>query len=215
MPMLFALGQHQALRSVQHFLHSDEHQTLTTLTSFVLPNVWASFMYGSRWICGSFLGSKSIWARPGLEHRRALSSRMQTVCRDGGLEVQGLRVLGIHIGNPVFVRSELRKKFVLHSVLLDRTPVVEDLQSSCSCCTAPTLGPIIGSVMSHHRMLHSSLLTMMLQRSRASLGSLAQISPRMHRILPHCFCPLEVVGFEAPPGRRKPHIGPVGRTASG
>ena len=51
-------------------------------------------------------------------------------CGDGELEVQGLRVLGIPIGTPAFVRSELRKKSVLHSVLLDRIPVVQDLQSA-------------------------------------------------------------------------------------
>ena len=51
-------------------------------------------------------------------------------CGDGDLEVQGLRVLVIPIGNPAFVRSELRKKTVLHSVLLDRIPVVKDLLSA-------------------------------------------------------------------------------------
>ena len=38
-------------------------------------------------------------------------------------------MLGIPIGNPAFVRSELRKKTVLHSVLLDRIPVVQDLSA--------------------------------------------------------------------------------------
>ena len=71
------------------------------------------------------------------------------------------------------------------------------------CVVAPVVlrqhsGQLLAPWLSYRRMLHSSRLSMVLQRSRASLSSLVQVSPRMHRIWPHCRCPLEVVAFEAP-----------------
>ena len=192
--------------------------TLTTFTSFVLQNVWALFMHGSRWICGSLLASKSIWERlrsgteAGTILQDALSCKQQhkllTPMHGCGAEMVSLRFRGSACwGFPLAtlrscIPSSARRLSCLTASLLCRTFRVR----GCSCCIAPTLGPIIGSAVSHLRMSHSSRLSMMLQRRRASLGSLGQVSPRMHRIWPHCLCPLEVVGFEAPPGRRKPHI---------
>ena len=43
---------------------------------------------------------------------------------------QGMRVLGSPIGHPDFVQSFLRRKAMEHSTLLERIPVVPDLQSA-------------------------------------------------------------------------------------
>ena len=183
---------------------------LTTFTSFVLPNVWASFMHGSTWICGSLLGSKSIWAKlrsgteAGIILQDALSCKqlhkLLTPVHGCGAEMVSLRGNGCPCwGSPLAtlrscVPSSARSLSCTQSCLTASLLCKTFRVRGCSCCIAPTLGPIIGSVVSHRRILHSSRLTMMLQRSRASLGSLAQVSPRMHRIWPHCLCPLEVVG---------------------
>ena len=113
------------------------------------------------------LGKTQVWNRgghypPGCTQLTAAAQVVdpdaRVWCGDGEPEVQGLRVLGIPIGHPAFVRSELRKKTILHSVLFERILVVQDLQSAWLLLLycAPTLGPIIGSVVSHRRMLHSS-----------------------------------------------------------
>ena len=119
-------------------------------------------MHGSRWISGSLLASKFIWARlrsgteAGIIFQDALSCKQQhkllTPMHGCGAEMVSLRFRAsacsvIPIGNPAFVRSELRKKTVLHSVLLDRFPVVQDLQSAwllllyCANTQGQLLGP--------------------------------------------------------------------------
>ena len=147
MPMLFALGQHQALRSVQHFLRSDERlfaylddiyvvcapERVGVIHARIEVDLWEFARIQVH------LGKTQVWNRgghypPGCTQLQAAAQvvdlNARVWCGDGELEVQGLRVLGIPIGNPAFVRSELRKKSVLHSVLLDRIPVVQDLQSA-------------------------------------------------------------------------------------
>ena len=84
--------------------------TLTTFTSFVLPNVWALFMHGSRWICRSLLASKSIWAtlKPGTEAgiilQDALSCKQQhkllTPMHGCGAEMVSLRFRGCACWDP-------------------------------------------------------------------------------------------------------------------
>ena len=50
--------------------------------------------------------------------------------RDGPLPEQGLRVLGIPIGTPEFVRSQLEHTSLNHKVPFNRLTRVEDLQSA-------------------------------------------------------------------------------------
>ena len=98
MPMLFALGQHQALRSVQHFLRSDER-----LFAYFddIHVVCAPERVGFiRTDQGGFVG---VCSCPGCTHLQAAAQ---------------------------VVDPNARKKTVLHSVLLDRIPVVQDLQSA-------------------------------------------------------------------------------------
>ena len=147
MPMLFALGQHQALRSVQQFFRRDERlfaylddiyvvcapERVGVIHARIEVDLWEFARIQVH------LGKTQVWNRgghypPGCTQLQAAAQvvdpNARVWCGDGEFEVQGLRVLGIPIGNPAFVRSELRKKTVLHSVLLDRIPVVQDLQSA-------------------------------------------------------------------------------------
>ena len=49
---------------------------------------------------------------------------------DGPLSQQGLRVLGIPVGTPEFVQSQLEQTSLKHKVLFNRFTRVEDLQSA-------------------------------------------------------------------------------------
>ena len=151
--------------------------------------------------CGVCANPSSFGQDSGLEQRWALSSGMHSLswqqqhklltpdarvwCGDGEPEVQGLRVLGIP-GHPAFVRSELRKKTVLHSVLFERI-LVQDLQSTWLLLLY-CANPLEDVAQFEHDAA-----------TQSCLGSLAQVSAR---ISPLYFFPLEVVGFEAAPGRR-------------
>ena len=140
-------GQHQALRSVQHFLRSDERlfaflddiyvvcvaERVGVIHARIEMDLWEFALIQVH------LGKTQVWNRgghcpPGCTHLQAAAQVVdpdaRVWCGDGELEVQGPRVLGIPIGNPAFAHSEPRKKTVLHSVLLNRTPVVQDLHNA-------------------------------------------------------------------------------------
>ena len=46
------------------------------------------------------------------------------------VELQGLNILGTPLGNPEFVRAHLERTVQKHQKLLERIPVVPDVQSS-------------------------------------------------------------------------------------
>ena len=85
------------------------------------------------------LGKTKVWNRVG-EELEACSSMQEAAQRvdsdarvwtgDGPLSQQGLRVLGIPIGTPEFVRSQLEQTSLKHKVLFNRLTSVEDLQSA-------------------------------------------------------------------------------------
>ena len=81
MPMLFELGKHQALRSVQHFLRSDERLFAHLDDIYVVCCPERVFVIQARievdlW---EFADPSSFGQDSGLEQRRALSSRMHSV----------------------------------------------------------------------------------------------------------------------------------------
>ena len=55
---------------------------------------------------------------------------------------QRLKILGTPFGHPDFVERHLEHVARKQQVLLDRIPLVSDVQSGCCCCIARLPGPI-------------------------------------------------------------------------
>ena len=87
------------------------------------------------------LGKTQVWNRgghvpPACVEMQAAADRADPqsqarIWRGAGLpSQQGIRVLGIPIGHKEYVQAELRATTEKHSILLNRIPLVQDLQSA-------------------------------------------------------------------------------------
>ena len=147
MALLFSLGQNSALQCLQSFLLPSEQLFANLDDLYVVcspERVGAIFTrlksdLESHACIQVHLGKTKVWNRAGAEPE-ACSSMQEAAQRvdpdarvrigDGPLSQQGLRVLGIPIGTPEFVRSQLEQTSLKHKVLFNRLTCVEDLQSA-------------------------------------------------------------------------------------
>ena len=147
MPLLFSLGQHSALQSVQSFVLPGEQlfAHLGDLDVVCSPErVGANFTrleidLESHARIQVHQEKTKVWNRAGLEPE-ACSSMQEAAERvdpdatfwtgDGPLSQQGLRVLVIPIGTPEYVRSQLEQTSLKHKGLFNRLSRVADLQSA-------------------------------------------------------------------------------------
>ena len=148
MPLLFALGQHSALDAIQENLEDGEHlfafhdDIYTTTSPDRVGSLYALlqehlFGYSRIRING---GKTQVWNQAGVRpdacdilERIAQASDLQArVWKGPGLpeEKQGMKVLGAPLGHPSFVQAFLVKKIEDQRTLLDRIPLLADLQAS-------------------------------------------------------------------------------------
>ena len=149
MPMLYALGQHQALRSVQSHLGAGEslfafHDDIYTVSQPERVGDIHNLLRDELWHHSRIqihAGKTQIWNRGGFEplgHAALLEvARMadpEAKLWFGDLEdrpeERGIRVLGTPLGSDEFVRVQLQLTVDSHRLLLDRIPAVQDLQSA-------------------------------------------------------------------------------------
>ena len=149
MPMLYALGQHGALLSLQDFLLPDEHlfAYLDDMYVVCLPDRVGPIFKHLQEALEQYariqvhLGKTQVWNRgghvpPACAEMQAAADRADPqsqarIWRGAGLpSQQGIRVLGIPIGHEEYLHAELRATTEKHSILLDRIPLVQDLQSA-------------------------------------------------------------------------------------
>ena len=148
-PMLYALGQHQALRSVQSRLRPHErllafHDDVSAVAQperiVAVPRILGEELWQHSRI--RIEASKTqIWNRGGhvpsgcetlLNEARAINPHAEVWF--GGFdrppEERGIRVLGTPLGSAEYVRSQLDATEAAHQLLLQRIPAVQDLQSA-------------------------------------------------------------------------------------
>ena len=149
MPMLYVLGQHQALRSVQFRLRP--HERLLAFHDDVYAVAQPERIVAVHRILGEELwqhsririnaGKTQIWNRGGhvpsgyetlLNEARAINPHAEVWFggSDRPPEERGIRVLGTPLGTAEFVRSQLDATEAAHQLLLQRIPAVQDLQSA-------------------------------------------------------------------------------------
>ena len=149
MPMLYALGQHQTLRSVQSRLHP--HERLLAFLDDVYAIAQPERIVEVHRILGEELwqhsririkaGKTQIWNRGGhvpsgyetlLNQARAINPHAEVWFggADRPPEVRGIRVLGTPIGTAEYVKSQLEATEAAHQLLLQRISAVQDLQSA-------------------------------------------------------------------------------------
>ena len=149
MPMLYALGQHQALLAVQSQLlpnerlmafHDDVYAASEPERTCKLHNMLSQELWDHSRIQIN-AGKTQIWNRGGhvpTDHDVLLAAAR---CEDpeahlwfGDLQVpaalRGIRVLGTPLGTSEFVQAQLQATVESHEVLLSRILVVPDLQSA-------------------------------------------------------------------------------------
>ena len=149
MPMLYALGQHPALCAIQSKFHGGEH-----LLAF-LDDVYAvsppkrtcdihGFCDDDLWAHSRIqihAGKTQIWNRAGVvpPGHDALLRAAQTVdphaklwCGDldDPVSERGIKVLGTPLGHRAYVEAQLQRTADDHQQLLDRIPLIRDLQSA-------------------------------------------------------------------------------------
>ena len=149
MPMLFALGQHQALVVAQARLSGDEK-----LFAF-LDDIYITSSPGRVLDVHTIIqeelwnhanihlhhGKTKVWNRGGVEPegvaeltRMAQQVRLDAVVWRGDLrlprEQQGLKVLGVPIGQPEYVREFLAAKTREQATLFQRIPWVQNTQAA-------------------------------------------------------------------------------------
>ena len=149
MPLLFALSQHRALRSVQSHLSEDERllafhddiyivsqpERTCELYGILARELWA---HSRIRING---GKTQIWNRGGFippGHDALLAIARQD---DPAAQIwfgdhaapeseRGIRVLGTPLGSNAFVRAQLQAIGESHELLLSRIPAIQVLQSA-------------------------------------------------------------------------------------
>ena len=147
MPMLYALGQHGALLSLQDFLLPHEHlfAYLDDIYVVCLPDRVGPIFKHLQEALDQYariqvhLGKTQVWNRgghypPACQQMQEAAARADPQARvwrgEGPPAQQGVRVLGIPIGHEEFVQAELRATTVKHQTLVERIPLVQDLQSA-------------------------------------------------------------------------------------
>ena len=100
--------------------------------------------------------------------------------------VQGLRVLGVPIGHPAYIQTQLQQISAQHSEFLEKIPALEDVQASwllplfCACPRANYLlrnlpPPTTATFASDHDVAVASTLTELLQTSSLPAAALARV----------------------------------------
>ena len=148
MPLLFSLGQHPALVEVQRQLLQGEHlfaflddiyivtepervRTVLTLVENALL-AWAGISIHQ--------GKTKIWNQAGiqppgcemLERLARVVDQHAHVWRGPELptHLQGLKILGTPLGHPDYVRAHMDRAVRDHQTLLDRIPLLQDVQAA-------------------------------------------------------------------------------------
>ena len=193
MPMLFCLGQHGALRAIAEPIVAKERSCSQTWTTCM----WcANLTVGDvHTIVGQELwrhakisvhhGKSKVWNRGGTcpdacavltEAARMVDPRAVVWRGDTSLprREQGLSWV-LHVGQVELVKAQLEKKEAEHSVLLQRIPLVENLQAAwllLSFCAAARANFIMRTVSPE---LGEAFATGHDDSVRACLGSLLNV----------------------------------------
>ena len=146
MPLLFAVGQHEALEAISDQLPEGDHLLAYLDDTYIVTQpervsdayrcldteLW------NRARIRIHGGKTKIWNRSGirppicdvLERIARASDPSAVVWRGSDLpfDQQGLKVLGSPLGHPAYVQKFLEKVTWKHQLLLDRIPLVQDLQ---------------------------------------------------------------------------------------
>ena len=146
MPLLFAVGQHKALEAISDQLPEGDHLLAFLDDTYIVTQpervsdayrcldteLW------NRARIRIHGGKTKIWNRSGirppicdvLERIARASDPSAVVWRGSDLPLyqQGLKVLGSLLGHPAYVQKFLEKVTWKHQLLLDRIPLVQDLQ---------------------------------------------------------------------------------------
>ena len=150
MPLLFALGQHPASEAVQHQLVDGESifANLDDIHIVTVPertSIVYNLLQNPLWHTAGIRihqGKTKVWNNAGEQPaacevldrmaRAADPTVTTSVWRGSDVPVsqQGMKVLGTPLGHPAFVRAHLERTCGEHQTLLDRIPMVSDLQSS-------------------------------------------------------------------------------------
>ena len=148
MPLLYSLGQHQALDEVVRgllpteklFAYLDDVYVVTTpdrvatVYTLLQENLWV--------YVGVFInsGKTQVWNAAGrkplvceaMDRIAQVQNPVAKVWRGSEVPVdrQGVKVLGAPIGHPAFVAAQLSAVAEHQATLLQRTPLMPDLQSA-------------------------------------------------------------------------------------
>ena len=149
MPLLFALGQHKSLVEAQARLSGNE-RLLAFFDDIYIASMPDRVSEAHTTVEEEFSthahihlhhGKTKVWNRGGVEPegiaeltRRARQVRRDAVAWKGDQQLppnqQGLRVLGVPIGQPEFVLDFLEAKSKEHATLFERIPWVQDFQAA-------------------------------------------------------------------------------------
>ena len=148
MPLLFAVGQHRALEVASGQLRAGERLfafhddifmvTMTERVGAVYSVVEEQLRVHAR--IGIHGGKTKVWNRAGerpqncdvLERVAQMENPRAVVWRGSGIptEQQGIKVLGTPLGHDDFVAQHLRTVTRDHHCLLERIPLMQDVQSA-------------------------------------------------------------------------------------
>ena len=235
MPMLYALGQHGALLSLQDFLLPAEHlfAYLDDMYVVCLPDRAGSIFKHLQEALEQYariqvhLVKTQVWNRgghvpPACVEMQAATDRANPqsqarIWRGAGLpSQQGIRALGIPIGHEEYVQAELRATTEKHSILLDRFLWSRTFRVlGCSSCSARTYVPRIPFARFHLQKLNSSHSHTTLPRGGVSRDSWASQVSERRRTGPVCHSRWEDVVCGAPLEFGSQPTGLVGQTVSG
>ena len=144
MPLLFALGQHGALQAVQNNLGPTERllafldDVHTVTTPERVAHSFATLQENLHRHANIrvHLGKIKVWNASGvcdiLQAIATDAGRLEPVWKGSGLVTaeQGIKVLGTPLGHEDFVAAHLQRVLRKHQTLLERVPVLQDIQSA-------------------------------------------------------------------------------------
>ena len=148
MPLLFSLGQHNALHAVQERLLPNERifAFLDDVYVVCLPDRVAAIhmlLENALWVHAIRVhaGKTKIFNRAGerpeaCDHLERIARTVSEEARvwRGAADIpeveRGIKVLGTPLGHPVFVQHQLARVRAHQQVLLDRIPAIPDVQSA-------------------------------------------------------------------------------------
>ena len=149
MPLLFCLGQHEALRATQEQLRDGEHLlaflddikmvTRANRAGPVHANLQENLHVHAciRIHCGK---TRKVWNKAGI--RPAACDALERIARTGNPRAtvwkgpgvptheQGIKVLGTPLGHEDFVATHLESVLTEHHTFISRIPEVKDVQSA-------------------------------------------------------------------------------------